>query len=97
VLTSTPATVSVTWDPSSIQPSAVSFSGSSFVFSGGVAYVLPNAGGTATVTGSFAGSDNGAHSSASINSTMTPAQFLAACSSAAGISSLAASGTLTLS
>jgi len=99
LLVSTPVTLVATWMPSSIPPSVASFSGYSIGASGGHAlYVLPNSGGSVTVTGSFAGTDGGAHSSGTAVSTMTGAQIIAACTSPAGMSGdTIVDGTATLS
>jgi hypothetical protein len=60
-------------------------------------FTLPASGGTAKVTGSFAGSDLGATSTAQTFSNQTGKQLLTACGSSAGLASLqVASGTLAL-
>jgi len=95
---SKPVTMTVTWSPSSLRSSAVSFSGDSVGpnGSGYLGYVLPDPGGTASVTGSFAGSDNGARSTVSASSALTTAQVLLACDSS-GLATQTLTGTATLS
>jgi hypothetical protein len=99
LLNSRALTVTMTWTPSSIRDSVVTFSGYGGVTntSGGEGFKLPNAGGTAKVTGSFAGSDRGAGSTATTYSDQTGTQLLTACGSSAGLPSLhVSSGALTL-
>jgi hypothetical protein len=76
------------WTPSSTHPTTASFSGLEFVDNkaGDVGFTVPNPGGTAHVTGSFAGTDHGRRSTATVYTNMTPLQFRDACLSAAGLS-----------
>jgi len=76
-----------TWTPSSVHSTTASFSGFSFVTNGvgDIGFTLPNAGGKARVTGSFAGKDHGARSHATVYLNMTAHQFVAGCLSAAGV------------
>lgn len=99
LLTSRALSIHITWAPSTIRASVLTFSGyrGASSVSGGEGFALPNAGGTAKVTGSFSGSDQGAASSAETYSDQTATQLLTACSSSAGLTSLAVtSGTVTL-
>ncbi len=89
-----------TWKPSSIHSTTASFSGYAFVYSatGAVGIKVPNVGGTATVTGSFAGKDHGHRSTATMYTSMSPSQFRDACLSPAGLSRQAiVSGVATFS
>lgn len=95
-----PVSVAVSWSPGSVHASQASFSSDGIVSdsAGHLGFGLPGSGGTATVTGSFAGSDNGAKSSATTYSTLTAAELQSACASPAGVASLTvASGSVTLS
>jgi hypothetical protein len=76
-----------TWRPTSIRPTTATFSGYAYVFSkaGDIGFTVPNVGGTARVTGSFAGQDHGATSTATAYTNMTLTQFRAACLSASGL------------
>ncbi|MFZ0170921.1 MAG: hypothetical protein WAL04_04475 [Acidimicrobiales bacterium] len=76
----------------------VTFSGHRIVTNsaGDVGFVFPNSGGTASVTGSFAGSDHGAGSSASSYTDMTEKGVLSTCRSS-GLPSLTGTGMVTLS
>jgi hypothetical protein len=99
LLNSRPLKVAMTWSPSTVRSSVVTFSGYGGVTnaSGGEGFKLPNAGGTTKVTGSFAGSDHGAGSTATTYSNQTGTQLLTACGSSAGLPSLqVTTGTLTL-
>lgn len=99
LITSRPLTVTVTWSPSTIRPSVLTFSGYSPVMnsSGQEGFTLPAAGGTAKVSGSFAGSDLGGGSTSQIFSNQTGTQLLTACGSSAGLASLqVTSGSLSL-
>jgi hypothetical protein len=59
--------------------------------------MLPKSGATAKVTGSFAGSDHGAGTTATAFSGETTTQLLGACESSAGLTSIAVtSGSVTL-
>ena len=99
LLTSRTLSIRIIWAPSTIRPSVLTFSGyrAAASGSGGQGFALPNTGGTAKVTGSFSGSDQGAASSAQTYSGQTATQLLAACGSSVGLTSLqVTSGTVTL-
>jgi hypothetical protein len=65
---------------------------------GDVGFTVPNTGGSATVTGSFAGTDHGKHSTATVFTNMTPIQFRDDCLSPTGLSRQAiVSGVATFS
>jgi len=99
LLTSRALGIHITWAPSTIRPSVLTFSGyrGAASGSGGQGFALPNAGGNAKVTGSFPGSDQGAASSAETYTSQTATQLLAACASSSGLTSLqVTSGTVTL-
>jgi hypothetical protein len=100
LLTPRPLSVDVTWDPSLVHTSVVMFSGYTVDTNGpggGGGFTLPDTGGTAKVTGSFAGSDKGAGSTAATYSSMTTNQLLAACGSSTGLASIpVTSGTISL-
>jgi hypothetical protein len=85
-----PVRVTVDWNPTSIRPSVISFSGYVITTnsSPNEGFQLPNPGGSVTANGSFAGSDRGTTSSAMVMSAETPAYILGACSSNAGLDSL---------
>ena len=93
-------TVDITWTPSTVHSSEVTFSGFSVATNGpggGGGFTLPSASGTAKVSGSFAGSDHGAGSTSAVYSSDTVTKLLAACGSAAGLASIpVTSGSLTL-
>jgi hypothetical protein len=99
LLSSKPLAVAITWAPRTTHASVVSFSGYAIVNDAAnhIGFGLPASGGTATVAGSFAGSDNGAASKSTTYSGLTTTQLLAACASASGVPSLAlVSGSVTL-
>jgi hypothetical protein len=99
LLTSKPLTLYVTWDPPSVARSMLRFSGYTVGSSsgGGGGLVLPGSGNSAHVTGSFAGSDHGAESTANAYSSQGATQLLAACASPGGLANiLVTSGKLTL-
>ncbi len=99
LLMSRALTVNIAWTPSTIRPSVLTFSGygGTSGSSGEEGFALPNAGGGAKVTGSFAGADHGAGSTATAVSAQTATQLLAACGSSAGLTSIqVSSGTVTL-
>lgn len=100
LLTPRPLQVHITWDPSLVHSSVVTFSGYTVDTNGpggGGGFTLPDTGGTAKVSGSFAGSDKGAGSTAATYSSMTTNQLLAACGSSAGLASIpVTSGMLSL-
>jgi hypothetical protein len=99
LLTPRALTINITWSPSTIRPSVLTFSGYSAAMNsaGDEGFTLPTSGGTAKVTGSFAGSDLGATSTAQTFSNQTGTQLLASCGSSAGLASLqVTSGTLAL-
>ncbi len=100
LLTSKPVVVAVAWSPSSIHASVASFGGYSIVTDTAqhTGFGLPNAKGSVTVAGSFAGTDSGAKSTASTDSNLTSVALLTACGTTAGLPELAiASGTVTFS
>jgi hypothetical protein len=100
LLTSKPVAVAVAWSPSSIHATVASFGGYAIVTDAAqhIGFGLPNAKGSVTVAGSFAGTDNGAKSTASTYSNLTSVQLLTACGTAAGLPALAiATGTVTFS
>lgn len=91
--------ITVHWTPSTIAPSVVSFSGFSpgESSSGALGFTFPGSDSTAKTTGSFTGSDNGRRSTAAAYTTQNLKQLIAACSTAAGIASIAiSSGHVTL-
>lgn len=99
LLTPRALTITITWSPSTIRPSVLTFSGygAAMNSSGDEGFTLPTKGGTAKVTGSFAGSDQGASSTAQTFSNQTGTQLLASCGSSAGLASLqVTSGSLAL-
>ncbi len=99
LLTSRPVTVDITWTPATVHPSVVTFSGYGGATgpAGGEGFLLPKAGATAKVTGSFAGSDHGAASTATAFSGETTTQLLGACESSSGLTSIAVtSGSVTI-
>lgn len=99
LLNSRALTVDMTWAPSTIHGSVVTFSGytAASSASGGEGFILPAPGGTAKVTGSFSGSDHGAGSTAATYSNQTGTQLLSACGAATGLTSIdVTSGTLSL-
>jgi hypothetical protein len=83
VLTLRSLGLTIDWTPSAIRPSVVHFSEYSIVSSpsGSAGFAFPNPGGTATVVGSFTGSDRGAKSTASVFFSPSVAQVLAVCRS----------------
>ncbi|HXX89287.1 MAG TPA: hypothetical protein VEI83_03570 [Acidimicrobiales bacterium] len=90
----------ITWTPSSIAPTTVSFSGSATGpnSAGDLGFAVPGPGGTATVTGSFAGADNGAHSTASAYTSFPESELRATCQGPGGLSSVTmTSGSVDLS
>jgi len=99
LLNSRPLTIDIAWTPATVHPSVVTFTGYGGTSgpSGGEGFMLPKSGATAKVTGSFAGSDHGAGSTATAFSGQTTTQLLTACESSAGLTSIAVtSGTVTL-
>lgn len=96
--TSQAATVNITWRPKRIEPTSVSFTGFDVTSqNGNYGFTLPGTGHTASLTGSFAGTDGGATSIASIFSDQGSSQILAACGSSSGLSAVTiTSGTVTL-
>ncbi len=82
-----------------LKPTSATFSGVAFVRrpNGAFGMVLPEPAGTASATGSFAGTDHGARTSAVAYSSLTSAQVLRACTSSAGLAVLSVtSGRLTV-
>jgi len=97
LLTSRPVKVAVEWTPTTLHPSAVSFSGyapSKSSAGAGSGFVFPDPGGKASATGSFAGDDGGKSTTVSAFTTEGESQLLGACGSPAGLTSIAiSSGT----
>jgi len=87
MLLSQPSKGSGTWKPNTIHSTTASFSGFSFVNSkaGKAGFTVPNVGGKAVVTGSFAGTDHGARSTATVYTNLSALQFHAACMKPAGL------------
>ena len=98
LLTSKGLTFTIHWAPSTITPTVVHYSGYAVSASNGKGeFTLPNAGGTATVTGSFAGADHGARSTAQALSSESATGLVTACGSAGGLASIpVTSGSLAL-
>lgn len=94
----TPENLKVKWAPGTkIKPTTVNFSGFDAATNGAgdEGFSLPNSGGTASATGSYIGSDNGATSTAQAFTNKTAAQIGAMCNT--GIASLTiASGSATV-
>ncbi len=91
---------SFAWIPKSVHSTSASFSGFSFLKNkaGREGFTLPNAGGTASVSGSFAGSDHGKRSVITLYTNLTIAAFTAACESKTGLAGYRiVSGSATLS
>ncbi len=100
LLSSKPVVVAVAWSPSSIHASVASFGGYAIVTDAAqhTGFGLPNAKGSVSVAGSFAGADNGAKSTAATYSNLTSVQLLTDCGTAAGLPDLAiADGSVTFS
>ena len=96
-----PVTEHVVWTHTPlIANSTVKFSGlmPATSASGDAGFSLPNSpGGTASVTGSYPGTDHGATSTAAVFTNMTATQIATLCSSATGVASLTiSSGSATL-
>jgi len=85
-----PATWTTRWHSRATAPSVTSTDGVAGVTgsAGQLGWAFPGAGGTATGTGSFPGTDSGASSSLSLFSARTSTQLLAACSRAGGLRSV---------
>ena len=98
VLTLRSVALTIRWAPPSILPSTLTFSGYSIVSkpSGSGGFTFPDPGGTAKVTGSFAGSDGGAGSTATIYFDPSVAQIQTVCRSSGLASIPVTSGTVTL-
>jgi hypothetical protein len=99
VLTTRSLTLKVIWTPTTIRPSTITFSeyGLASSRAGPIGFTFPNPGGTARVTGSFAGSDNGAASIAAVFFSQTYEQLLETCQLSVGLSSIqVTSGHVTL-
>jgi hypothetical protein len=96
LLNSRPLTATVNWDPDTIEPSVVSFSGYSPTEAGGTGFLFPGTGHSAKVTGSFAGANHGADSSASAFTTESTTQILGECSGPGLASIPISSGVLKL-
>jgi hypothetical protein len=90
--TSRPVTEHAVWTHTPlIAPSTVKFSGlmvATEPVSGDAGFTLPNTGGTASVTGSYPGTDHGATSTATVYINMTAAQIFTACGTTAGVAKL---------
>jgi hypothetical protein len=98
---SMPVTEKVVWTHTpTIANSTVKFSGdmgATEPTSMDAGFTLPNTGGTASVTGSYPGTDHGATSSSTVYTNMTGTAIGAACASATGLASLTLdAGTITL-
>jgi hypothetical protein len=92
-------TIHIAWAPATIRSTVVTFSGydAASDAAGREGFILPKAGGTTTVTGSFAGSDHGAAATAATYSNQTGTQLLTACSASTGLTSIdVTTGTLAL-
>jgi hypothetical protein len=93
-------TLTVKWSPTTIQPSAVSFSSKESTTGGpnnDFGFVYPAPGGTSSVAGSYEGTDSGASSSASVYSNVTESTLLSQCSSKKGLKKLTiVSGSISL-
>ncbi len=88
------------WKPASLAPTRGIFSGYHVIVApnGDVGFALPNLGGSAHLTGSFAGRDHGRSSHAALYLAMTGSELLAACNSSAGLSrQTLAGGSVTFS
>jgi len=83
-------TIRTTWTPAGIEPSALHFTG--FVVtigpSGEVGFAFPGQNHSSTMSGSFAGQDHGALSTASVQTGRQAGQILSDCSGHAGLSSI---------
>ncbi len=99
LLTSRALTIDISWTPSTIRPTVLTFSGygGASGTSGDEGFTLPDAGGTAKVMGSFAGADHGSGSTAATFSGQTATELLASCGSSTGLTSIeVTSGTVVL-
>ena len=78
---------SFAWIPKSVHSTSASFSGFSFLQNkaGEEGFTMPNSGGSASVTGSFAGKDHGKRSVVTLYTNLTIAKFRTACESKAGL------------
>lgn len=76
------------WTPKSVAATKGAFSGYTIVVNaqGDAGFSIPNTGGTAKLSGSFAGKNHGATSRATVYTNMTAVQFIKACKSSAGLS-----------
>ncbi len=98
VLTLRSVALTIHWTPATIRPSTVSFSGYSITStpSGSGGFAFPDPGGRSSVTGSFAGMNRGAGSTAAIYFQPSAAQLQAVCRSS-GLAALpVTSGTIAL-
>ena len=98
VLTLRSVALTIHWTPTTIRPSTLTFPGYNIVStpSGSAGFSFPSSGGSASVVGSFAGSDRGAASTAALYFDPSVAQIQAVCKSS-GLASLpVTSGTVTL-
>ena len=91
--------LTVQWKPASVKASLVTFSAymAAEGAAGSAGFDFPGPGGKVKVSGSFAGTDAGASSKATVLTTEPVKQLIAACSSAAGLASIPiTSGSATL-
>ena len=98
VLTLRSVALAIHWTPATIRPSTVTFPGYNIVSTptGSAGFSFPSSGGSASVVGSFAGSDRGAASTAALYFDPSVTQIQAVCKSS-GLASLpVTSGTVTL-
>lgn len=82
------------WAPRSVHATTATFSGWRFVrnSAGYEGFAMPNVGGTARVTGSFAGTDHGRRSVVTLFTNLTIATFTSACESPAGLARYTVTG-----
>ena len=75
------------WTPKSVHSTSASFSGFSFLQNkaGQEGFTIPNTGGNASVTGSFAGKDHGKRAVVTVYTNLTIAKFRTACKSKVGL------------
>ena len=99
LLTSKAFTVRIKWTPTNVHLSSVRFSGFQATAdqAGDAGFALPGTGHRVTVKGSFAGTDKGASSMASVFSDESSIQAVTTCGQATGLASLTvASGQVSL-
>ncbi len=91
------STVSVTWNPNSIEPSTVSFTGFTAGETGTSGVSLTFGGAGTSVSGSYAGDDSGASSTMTLTTKTSAAALAKACASKKGLSKVTfTSGQLAL-